>query len=102
MRNKRIEYCCCVVSLNISILIFLYKNPENSKFLTTIKMKWSDFLGDTYAVLPLFTKEANAEAIAKMNPRVTRSMWVSPSNANHISYALSLDSAATIYTCTKE
>ena len=67
-------------------------------------MKWSNkiYMGDTYAVLPLFTKEANEEAIAKMNPRVTKSMWVSPSNASHVSYELSLDSAATIYTCTKE
>ena len=61
----------------------------------------ADFDGDTIAVFPLFTKKANEEAMERMNPRITKSMWVSPSNANNISYALKLDAAATIYTATK-
>ena len=58
-------------------------------------------MGDTIAVYPLFTKKANEEAKSQMNPRITKSMWVSPSNVNNVSYALKLDSAATIYTATK-
>lgn len=71
-------------------------------------MAWSKYslkknkMGDTLAVFPIFTKAANEEAIKKMNPRITKSMWISPSNANDISYALSLDGSATIYTATKE
>ena len=72
-----------------NILFFLYRNDI------------SVYMGDTIAVFPLFTKKANEEAMERMNPRVTKSMWVSPSNANNISYALKLDAAATIYTATK-
>ncbi len=57
--------------------------------------------GDTIGVYPLFTKKANEEAKEQMNPRVTKSMWISPSNVSGVSYALKLDSAATIYTATK-
>ena len=61
----------------------------------------TDFDGDTVAVFPLFTKKANEEAKSEMNPRVTKSMWISPSNSSNISYALALDLAATVYTATK-
>lgn len=62
----------------------------------------ADFDGDTMGVYPLFSKEANEEAMEKMNPRIGKSVWINPSNADQLSYGLSLDSVATIYTATKE
>ena len=58
-------------------------------------------MGDTIAVFPLFSKKANEEAIAEMNPRTTKSMWINPANLNGTTYTLKLDSVATVYTATR-
>jgi hypothetical protein len=57
-------------------------------------------MGDTIAVFPLFSKKANEEAKAQMNPRNSKAMWVNPSNMTSGAYGLKLDSAATVYTAT--
>lgn len=58
-------------------------------------------MGDTVAIYPLFTKKANEDAKMKMNPRFTKSVWVSPMNANGTNYAFKLDYASTAYTATR-
>lgn len=61
-----------------------------------------DFDGDTFAVYPLFSKEANEQAIEHMNPRTSKFAWTDPINSNNIVYKLDLDAVANIYTATKE
>ena len=59
-----------------------------------------DFDGDTLPLMPVFTKEALAQA-AKLNPRKSKSVWTNPmSNSNHV-YSFALDSVSTIFAATK-
>lgn len=59
------------------------------------------FVYDTEALYPLFTKKANEEAKLYMNPRTSKSAWLSPENMTKSVYDLKLDAIATVYTVTK-
>jgi propanediol dehydratase large subunit len=52
-------------------------------------------------VIPVFTKEAIAEAKEKMHPRHTESMWTRIINANQCPYQITHDAATAIYAATK-
>ena len=76
-----------------------------SILMTTINdMVYRNFFtkGDTMGIFPLFTKEANEEAKRKMNPIVNKCVWADPATADQVSYKLTLDAIATIFTATKE
>lgn len=60
-----------------------------------------DFDGDAYAVVALFTKEAQKEARTKMHPKYNESMWTSVTSANKCPYSITLDAATAIYAATK-
>ena len=60
-----------------------------------------DFDGDTYAVVALFTKDAQEEAKKKMNPRHAQSTWTSVTSANKCPYTITLDAMTAIYAATK-
>jgi len=62
----------------------------------------ADHDGDQVAVLALFTKEAQAEAKAKMHPRYAKSMWTNITSADKCNYNLTLDAATAIYAATKQ
>lgn len=61
-----------------------------------------DFDGDTLEILPLFSKEAQAEAKEKMHPLYSKSKWQDTLNNNTIIYGFIHDALATIYRATKE
>ena len=59
-----------------------------------------DFDGDTLPLMPVFTKEALAQA-AKLNPRKSKAVWASPtSHSNHV-FSFALDMISTMYSVTK-
>ncbi len=60
-----------------------------------------DHDGDTYAVIALFTKEAQEEAKRNMHPRYTEAMWTNVTSANNCPYQLTLDAITAIYAATK-
>lgn len=60
-----------------------------------------DFDGDTYAVVALFSQEAQNEAKTKMHPRYAQSMWTSVTSANKCPYSITLDAMTAIYAATK-
>ena len=57
--------------------------------------------GDAYAVVALFTKEAQNEAKTKMHPKYAQSMWTSVTSANKCPYSITLDAMTAIYAATK-
>jgi DNA-directed RNA polymerase beta' subunit len=57
--------------------------------------------GDTYVIYSLLTKEAQEEAKNKMNPRHSKGMWNSVTNAGKCPYSIELDAATAIYSVTK-
>ena len=60
-----------------------------------------DFDGDAYAVVALFTKEAQHEAKTKMHPKYTDSMWTSVTSVNKCPYTINLDAMTAIFAATK-
>jgi DNA-directed RNA polymerase beta' subunit len=60
-----------------------------------------DHDGDAVAVIPVFTKEAIAEAKEKMHPRHTESIWTRITNSNQCPYQITHDAATAIYAATK-
>jgi DNA-directed RNA polymerase beta' subunit len=61
-----------------------------------------DFDGDQFAVLALFTKEAQEEAKTKMHPAHAESIWSYITNIGECPYQIKLDAATTIYAATKQ
>ena len=59
-----------------------------------------DFDGDTVAVYPLFSKEANVEA-ERINPIVNKSVLHAISNMGKLNYNLTLESISAIYEATR-
>lgn len=57
--------------------------------------------GDTYVVYSLLTNEAQEEAKKAMNPRHSKTMWHSVTNAGKCPYGIELDAATAIYAATK-
>ena len=57
--------------------------------------------GDTYVVYSLLTNEAQEEAKKAMNPRHSKNMWHSVTNAGKCPYVIGLDAATAIYAATK-
>lgn len=60
-----------------------------------------DHDGDAYAVVALFTKEAQTEAKAKMHPKHSKAMWTSVTSSNKCPYVITLDAMTAIYAATK-
>jgi len=58
-------------------------------------------MGDTLAIVPVFSDEAKAEARMKMNPNYSKSKWFDTMNNTKTIYSLSLDSIATLFAATK-
>jgi DNA-directed RNA polymerase beta' subunit len=57
--------------------------------------------GDQYVVYSLLTNEAQEEAKKSMNPRHSKNMWYSVTNAGKCPYDIQLDAATAIYAATK-
>lgn len=57
--------------------------------------------GDTYVVYSLLTNEAQEEAKKNMNPRHSKHMWFSVTNANKCPYSMEMDAATAIFSATK-
>lgn len=57
--------------------------------------------GDTYVVYSLLTEEAQEEAKKSMNPRHSKAMWHSVTNAGKCPYGIEHDAATAIFAATK-
>lgn len=96
---------------NYEIIPFKYINIEKSQSTIAYDLSVENdytfatstgiYVFDTFAVYPLFTKKANEEAKQQMNPRISKSAWLSPENSNNIIYKFALDTVATVYSATK-
>ena len=60
----------------------------------------ADCDGDTVAIIPLFTEEAKAEALEKMNPAHTKTKYVDIKSLSNTIYKPTLDAVAVIYRAT--
>jgi len=84
-------------SAKITVLDYGRSACVNSLTVTSQKL---DFDGDTLALIPLFTKEANDEA-KKLCVLNNKQCWTNVSNYQGHNYILTLDSVSTIYAATR-